>query len=181
MTLCSHCHGQGQQRVLACTFGKGCGCRHRDIVRLQSTRHGLSDTPEYILWAGMKARCRDKAHIAYQNYGGRGITVCQDWQESFQRFIEDMGFRPTPQHTIERIDNNLGYAPGNCIWATRLEQARNTRKNVWLTWNGETLTIAEWSKRTGIGESTIRRRKALMWSDSKALSTPIRKIRGVHY
>lgn len=104
----------------------------------------------------MKWRCdRDKeAHI----YRDRGIVVCQRWREDFAAFLADMGPRPSPKHSVDRIDNDRGYEPGNCRWATVLEQARNTRRNVLLTHGGVTLCVAEWAERTGVHATTILRR-----------------------
>lgn len=93
--------------------------------------HGLVDTPEYKAWCHMKERCNNPKSALYGRYGGRGITVCDDWNNSFKKFYADMGKRPTPAHSLERIDNNDGYYPKNCKWATKLEQVlnRNANKN----------------------------------------------------
>jgi len=90
--------------------------------------HGATQggaTPEYRSWQAMKARCYNQKHIFYCRYGGQGITVCQRWRDSFAAFLEDMGPRPSPKHSIDRIDNEGNYEPGNCRWATPLEQGRN--------------------------------------------------------
>lgn len=89
-------------------------------------RHGLSGTPEYRTWAQMMTRCRNPNSTRYENWGGRGITVCERWERP-ENFIADMGPKPSPQHSIHRIDNNRGYEPNNCIWATAEDQAKNRR------------------------------------------------------
>lgn len=90
-------------------------------------RHGMNGTPEYLAWQNMKARCYKKNCSGYTNYGGRGIEVCDQWRNSFSAFYAYMGKRPTPKHSIDRLDNDGNYEPSNCHWATRLEQQRNRR------------------------------------------------------
>ena len=128
--------------------------KYGDPVVSKYGRHGMHKTSEFRIWLGMKARCLNPANPGHENYGGRGITVCDRWM-SFANFFEDMGKRPTRYHSIERIDNDGDYEPGNCIWATRAEQNRNTRQNVYLTKDGITLTAAEWADRLGISRPTV--------------------------
>lgn len=117
-----------------------------------------ADTPEYWVRRAMLARCYNKKHPAYPRYGGRGILVCRRWRMSYTKFIEDMGRRPSSQYTIERINNDKGYSPSNCKWATRKEQ-QNNRSSVTLVWyKGEYLNFIEFSNAAGILPGTLRYR-----------------------
>lgn len=135
--------------------------------------HGLSNTPEYVAWADMKRRCYDTAFKHYKDYGGRGITVCDTWRESFVAFLADMGIRPGPAYTLDRIDNMGNYEPGNCRWATRREQAGNRRHrrcSKMLTFEGETFDMKEWASRTGIPYTAIQQRIRRGWSVERTLT-----------
>ena len=138
--------------------------------------HGMPS--EYTTYFGMIARCCNPNHARYADYGGRGITVCQRWLESFKNFIEDMGPKPTLSHTIERENNDLGYGPENCIWQTRKMQCRNTRRNKFIEFEGVRATLAEWEEITGIRQGLIseRLRRGLCASD--CLSVQSLKQRG---
>jgi hypothetical protein len=134
-------------------------------------RFGKRWSPTYCTWAGMLARCRRKTN---KKYAGRGITVCERWL-SFEHFFADMGERPVGM-TIDRIDNGAGYFPGNCRWATPIQQARNRRNSHLLTALGKTMTLAEWEEETGINRMTIECRLLRGWDNDRAVSTPARKI-----
>lgn len=128
--------------------------------------------PEHSIWRHMLRRCTDTNCKDYHRYGARGVKVCGRWRLSFQAFLDDMGPRPTPAHSIERIKNHLGYQPDNCRWATLVEQCRNRRSNTLLTLDGETKTQIEWSEATGIPAASIHWRLLNGWSVARALMTP---------
>lgn len=125
----------------------------------------------YHVWSTMWQRCTNAGHKNWIHYGGRGIWVTEQWR-SFERFMADVGPRPSPNHQIDRIDNDGPYSPENCRWVTRSAQARNRRDTVWLTAWGETKTRAEWIEdpRCRVGLSTLRWRLARGWSVEEALS-----------
>jgi hypothetical protein len=137
-----------------------CGCRMRETGALRAThgeaRHGQLST-EYKVWLSMVNRCTNPNNRTYPQYGGRGVTVCERWR-SFEAFLEDMGRKPTPLHTIDRIDNAKGYEPGNCRWATRRQQCENRSMTVWITINGVTRCLSEWARMAGVHRETIRQR-----------------------
>ena len=151
-----------------------CGCvLRKDAAERAKTQshaktHGLSESETYRTWCHIKDRCNNPNDKRYADYGGRGITVCERWR-TFENFIEDMGVRPAAT-SIDRIDNNKGYSPGNCRWATRVEQARNVRTNVLLCIDGVTATIAEWNeKQSTVSYEAIRARLKRGWSDKEAV------------
>ncbi|SRR6266511_5038461 len=150
-----------------------CGCYQAERAREASLVHDATGSPEYVSWQRIKQRCLDPYNPSYPRYGGRGITMCDRWRDSFEAFLADMGPRPTPGHTVERIDNALSYFPDNCRWADRTEQARNTRRNRLITHDGRTMTLAEWSQITGINRRTIAARLDRGMSTAEALGLPV--------
>ncbi|MBW4469305.1 MAG: hypothetical protein KME45_03475 [Stenomitos rutilans HA7619-LM2] len=164
--------------------GKGisCGCYKSELCRTINkppvTRHNLSHgatvggkTPEYRIWGQMIRRCDSPKDTRFEDYGGRGIKVCDRWRK-FENFIADMGLKPSSEHSIDRRDNDGDYCPENCYWATKKQQARNTRRNRFIEFNGERLTLAEWAERLGIAGSVIANRiDKFGWTVEKALTT----------
>jgi len=129
---------------------------------------------EYQIWVGMISRCYNEKHTSYRDYGGRGITVCERWLDSFTLFLADMGKCPSTQHTLDRRKNNLGYFKKNCRWVTQKVQGRNRRDNVLITANGETLVLTEWAERLGVSGNALRLRKYKGWSDSDVINIPVK-------
>lgn len=154
--------------------GNSCGCKlaeYKASVSSKFLTHGMHDTPEYIAWRSMKNRCDLPSCKSYKNYGGRGITYSPRWND-FSNFIADMGKRPTSLHSLDRIDNEGDYTPDNCRWATMTTQLNNKRSSRYITHNGETKTITQWSAQAGITPSCMNRRLQYHWSMEKILSTP---------
>jgi hypothetical protein len=133
---------------------KSCGCQSKD-TRFQII-HGIPNKDRtYRSWRRMKTRCLNKNYQDYENYGGRGIKICDRWIDSFENFLNDMGERPLKM-TLDRIDVNGNYEPKNCRWATHEQQCNNTRNNVFIIWNGRTQTIMQWAKELNIPYARIR-------------------------
>lgn len=143
---------------------RSCGCAISETNSIKASRHGHSShkpggrTGEYISWQAMIGRCENPRNRSYKSYGANGIFVCDRWRESFEDFLADMGPRPTPKHSIDRIDPGGGYSPENCRWATQLEQARNKRSTVRTDLLGFSMTSGEWSELTGVSPDKIRHR-----------------------
>lgn len=139
------------------------------------SRHGQSRTKVHRCWQSIQQRCHNTSNSNYSKYGGRGIQVCERWRESFEAFLEDMGYPPSPRHSIGRIDNNGDYEPSNCQWETPAQQSQNTRATRLLTHNGKTMCAADWARETGINVITLHKRLHIGWSVSDALTKPVRK------
>lgn len=146
-----------------------CGCAQL----AGQTTHGRTGSREYRIWQAVKARCLNENNTAFKDYGGRGIGICQEWADDFMAFYRHVGACPTSEHTIDRIDNNRGYEPGNCRWATRLEQGRNRRGLHQITYGGRTQCLQEWADEFGLSPRTLHNRiKRGGWTFEKALTTP---------
>jgi len=151
----------------------------REAVRrtgLANRTHGMTDSPTWKSWKAMLDRCYGKNRPDGHIYKSRGIAVCEIWRGSFEAFLSDMGKRPSGT-SLERINNDGNYEPGNCCWATPEQQGRNRRTNRNLTMNGQTMCMKDWAKAAGINETTLCERLRAGWSVEKSLSTPARKRR----
>lgn len=155
---------------------KSCGCLFAsDEFRERFTTHDMTHSPEYTSWRSMIERCENPEASNYDLYGGRGISVCERWRQSFEAFFEDMGPRPDG-HTLDRKEGDGNYEPGNCRWATRTQQQRNRRNTIWLSINGERKPLAEWAEIGGLPIETLRHRvNYLKWSAEKAVFQPLQK------
>lgn len=137
-------------------------------------RHGMASTKEYRSWVEIKRRCCNRSCREYKWYGGRGITVCDEWRESFKAFFDYVGPMPGSDYSIDRIDNDRGYEPGNVRWATPHEQSRNKRSNHKLTVNGVTKIVTDWAREIGISTALIYHRMSRRgWTAEQALFTPV--------
>jgi hypothetical protein len=137
--------------------------------------HGKSKTVEYAIWRGMLSRCNNPKRKCYPRYGGAGIKVCKRWSENFEAFLSDMGPRPSPEHSVERKNNKLGYRPDNCRWATPLEQAKNRRVTTLVVYGGVTMTLSEAVRKAGSVthiEAARARIKVMKWDVDVAVETP---------
>lgn len=150
---------------------KSCGCLKRENPPPLQKTHGASfvrgkPTPEYAAWASMKKRCADASN---DNYGGRGISVCTAWMDSFEAFLKDMGPRPSAQHSLDRIDYNGNYEPNNCRWATIIEQSNNKRTNHFVTLRGRQMSLTEAAREAGKSVHLVRTRVRRGWPIERAL------------
>lgn len=156
-----------------------CGCirrprKDKGIKRSQIKRNG---TRLYRIWKSMRTRCNNPNHEYYSNYGGRGISVCTEWNDflKFRKWSLENGY--SDDLSIDRIDNDDNYSPNNCRWSTRKEQNNNQRSNLLLTYRGETKTAAQWADDLGLTRATIYHRIERGWNDKRIIETPMRVIR----
>lgn len=158
---------------------QSCGCLRSELASSRMTVHGHSArksiTPEYRSWTNMIARCTNPKCTYYEYYGGRGITVCDRWK-SFPEFVADMGNKPSRRHTLERLDTNGNYSPGNCVWASRASQAKNKRSTKIVEYMGDRLCLTDMARKHGLRPLTLRYRLLHGWDIEKAITTkPNRK------
>ncbi len=158
---------------------KSCGCLTKEVNGKRLTVHGKCGTPEYVIYQGMVGRCERPTHGGFEDYGARGIVVCPEWRASFEQFYSDMGPRPSPTHSINRIDNDGPYAPWNCEWATSKQQAANQRLrkrgNRILTFRGETNSVAKLARKYGLRPDTVIHRLNSNWTVEQALTVPLKR------
>lgn len=154
---------------------KSCGCLRKEGNRLIHGHNKVGmGSKIYMAWSHMKQRCNNPNDKRYKDYGGRGIIICKRWLK-FENFLEDMG-ECLLGLSLDRINNNLGYYKENCRWATRKQQNRNTRKNIYLTHNNKTQLLLDWAKEYNINYTTLYNRIYICnWSIKKALTTPVKK------
>jgi hypothetical protein len=145
-----------------------------------STTHGMANTPEYHAWESMKLRCSAR-YWQYPRHAQRGTKVCERWANSFEAFYTDVGPRPSPDHSLDRIDNDGDYEPGNVRWATRSEQQRNTHRTSLLTINGVTRPMLEWDEMAGLRLGTVKQRLRRGWPIEEVLRPrdPVRIAAGI--
>ena len=157
---------------------RSCGCLQIQVVTEMHTVHGCSVggkvTKEYEAWRGAKGRCFNKKDTHFEYYGGRGIEMCERWRNSFPNFLFDMGQCP-PNFTLDRIDNNKGYEPGNCRWADRRTQSQNRRNVRRIAFAGKIQDGASWEREFGWAQGIIRGRLARRWSIHRIMTTPPRR------
>ena len=157
---------------------RSCGCLKSEMLSERQKgkpvifSHGLSYTNEYRILEKIIRRCTNASDPGYPLYGGRGIVVCERWRQSVENFVADMGLRPSKNHSVDRINNDGNYEPGNCRWATRSEQQRNTRSNVRVTINGVTKCVAEWADEFGACRQVAYVRIKRGWDHQRAVTTP---------
>lgn len=173
MVMCA-CECGKEKAIKIVNLQKGltrsCGCLSQEVRTKTHTKHGQYKNPVWVAWMAMKNRCYNPEVEMFKHYGGRGISVCPRWLESFDHFAIDMGPRPTPKHSIDRIDVNGNYEPSNCRWATSKEQHRNRTNNIVMEYQGNTKTLPEWSEILGLSLGTLYGRLQRGWTVMETLS-----------
>ena len=154
---------------------KSCGCFRVEYMSKKFKKHGMRNERLYSTWCNMKQRCYDKQSSAYKDYGGRGISICDEWLSDFTNFYNwaiQNGYKENL--SIDRIDNNGNYEPPNCRWVTMKEQSRNTRGNRNITYKGETHCLGEWAEILNMNYGTLYKRLNL-WDLEKAFTKPVQE------
>lgn len=153
---------------------RSCGCHKRARTIERNKSHGLTGSPEYISWAAMVQRCSNPKATHFEYYGGRGIGVCERWSNSFDLFLSDVGPRPGPGFSLDRIDNSRGYEPGNVRWASRIDQMQNTRRARKIEFMGQSVTVSAACRMAAVGVTpqTAIRRLNLGWPPDAAVTVP---------
>ena len=176
------CGQKGKYRLPSLKNGhvKSCGCLSKEVTAARNFKHGQAlrnnQSGAYRSWCRMITRCTNPSIKEFKHYGGKGISVCAEWMDSFESFYKYMGDRPK-YYTIERIDSKKNYEPGNVRWATQREQTRNTTRSVRITANGETMLMCDWARKTGISVQTISNRiNSYGWAPEDAVTKPPRKL-----
>ena len=171
---CSKCSGPKGWSSKLCVR---CAPPSRGALKHGHATHA-NRTPEYGAWRNMITRCEVPTDRYFLHYGGRGIAVCPRWRKSFVDFLADIGERPSPKHSLDRINNDGNYEPGNVRWATAREQARNSTQCHWIEFNGERMILADWAARIGITRSALRSRLRKLPLEQALTLPPVRGPRG---
>lgn len=151
---------------------KSCGCLRIDGPSETRSTHKKSGTPEYKIWAAIKRRCFNEKSNCFQYYGGRGIVMCQEWSDDFVKFLDHIGPRPSLGHSVDRIDNDRGYEPGNVRWATKYQQSRNNSANCFVVVYGEKMIVTDAAERFSIKATTVWHRLSRGWNGHDAVTIP---------
>lgn len=146
---------------------KSCGCLSAERRQENITKHGLCGLPEHEIWRGMRKRCEQINSTRYAYYGARGIKVCDEWRRDFLAFLAHVGPRPSPKHSIDRIDGSKGYEPGNVRWCVQSEQLRNYSRNVWVVYLGERMCLIDAARKAGISHSLVNGRRERGWPEAR--------------
>jgi hypothetical protein len=160
-------------------IAKSCGCLNKELFIKRSTQHGKTGTRTHRIWAGMKLRCDTPTCNIFQFYGAKGISYDSRWKE-FEAFYDDMGECPSSKHSLDRIDGSKHYSKENCRWATSVEQSNNIKTNRYLTFEGRTLTIAQWGRDKNIPAGTIKTRLRVGWTIERALTEKVGTSLGIN-
>jgi hypothetical protein len=193
LTVISRTENRGKRQYVAwdclCSCGKNhvtttaklvkgatrsCGCLQRDLISNLTRKHSDTKSKEYNSWSHIKSRCTNPNNAGYKWYGARGIKMHPEWVESYESFLNHVGRAPSKEHSIDRVDNNGHYVPGNVRWATKREQVNNRRTTTYLEYNGEKRPFTEWCEVLNINYRVLRTRLGFGWTVERALSTPVK-------